>query len=221
MVNDSNPKQFSIQRKQFQLMEFKKRGYKLAIVTFSFFVLLSRLLHYKRALVTIGVFISSFMLWFHRNPNREADQSGSHLSPVDGKVQDVDEDDGMIRISIYLGLTDVHTVRSMSDTRIRGVERGGSGNYPALLRNMSEKNNSLNYEFDNGDEVSVFTGFLARRLVNESNTGDHVDAGDEIGFISFGSRCVIQIDERNIDEVYVSEGDYVKSGSSVIGVKNE
>lgn len=202
-------------------MEFKKRGYKLAIVTFSFFIMLSGLVNYKKALVTLGVFISSFMLWFHRNPNREADQSGSHLSPVDGRIQEVNEDDDTIRISIYLGLTDVHTVRSMSDTQITSIERGGSGNYPALLKNISEKNNSLNYSFNNGDEISVFTGFLARRLVNESNTGDYVVAGDEIGFISFGSRCVIHIDKCNFDEVYVSEGDYVKSGSSVIGVKKE
>lgn len=202
-------------------MEFKKRGYKLAIVTFSFFIMLSGLVNYKKALVTLGVFFSSFMLWFHRNPNREADQSGSHLSPVDGRIQEVNEDDDTIRISIYLGLTDVHTVRSMSDTQITSIERGGSGNYPALLKNISEKNNSLNYSFNNGDEISVFTGFLARRLVNESNTGDYVVAGDEIGFISFGSRCVIHIDKCNFDEVYVSEGDYVKSGSSVIGVKKE
>lgn len=200
-------------------MEFKKRGYRLASGVLLFFIVLACSVKRKMTTVIIGVLVSSFTLWFHRNPDRDLKRSASHVSPVDGKIQDIEDEKNKIRISIYLGLTDVHTIKAMSKTRIENIERGGCGNYPALLKDISEKNNSLNYTFENGDEVSVFTGFLARRLMNESEIGELVSAGDEIGFISFGSRCVITIDQSNLDDICVSEGDYVKSESSVIGVE--
>lgn len=202
-------------------MKFKKRGYELALTVLSAFALVSHLTKYRKIMITVSVLLSSFMLWFHRNPTRTPDYSGSHISPVDGKVQSIKKNQEEVQVSIYLGLTDVHTVRSMSDTTVESVSRGDGGNYPALLQDLSEKNNSLNYSFENGDHVSVFTGFLARRLVNESESGESVNAGEEIGFISFGSRCVIRIDKGNIESLQVSEGDTVRSGESVIGVKNK
>ena len=201
-------------------MRFKPRGYKLALIVLSLFALISHSTKFRRITATVGILLSSFILWFHRNPSRAVNNQGSYISPVDGKVQRIERSEEEIQISIYLGLTDVHTVRSMSSTTVELVNRKSGGNYPALLKNLSEKNNSLNYKFENGDSVSVFTGFLARRLINETKAGRSIEAGEEIGFISFGSRCVINISKDNIDSVEVCEGDTVRSGESVIGIKD-
>ena len=57
-------------------------------------------------------------------------------------------------------------------------------------------------------------GLIARRIICTKKAGDHVQAGERIGMIKFGSRCdVILGDEWQIE---VSAGMRVSAGSSIL-----
>jgi phosphatidylserine decarboxylase len=57
-------------------------------------------------------------------------------------------------------------------------------------------------------------GLLARRIVFSKKVGDHVERGQRIGLIKFGSRCDVLLDASA--RVNVKVGDHVKGGSSVL-----
>lgn len=159
-----------------------------------------------------GHLLSLFFIWFHRDPNRDVVQDG-FVSPVDGRIKHIEETDEQIEISVYLGITDVHIVRSPIEGIIEGIDRSKGGNYPAFLQ-QSEKNNSLTYRYEDGCIVSIMTGFIARRLKTKVDEG-YVYRGQKIGLISFGSRSVVRLDKERY-ELEVSEGDRLVSGKTKI-----
>lgn len=188
------------------------------MVSMIFFILTSFKLRCRRVILAFGLLVSGFFLWSHRTPDRGRVTSSVYVSPVDGRVDNIEREDDEIFISVYLGLTDVHTVKSPIKGTISNVERECGYNFPALMTELSEKNNSLSFIYENGDKVTVYTGILARRLINEIKCcGEDVNRGDDIGFISFGSRSTLHIKKSNIGSLEISEGDRLVSGKTVIG----
>ncbi len=57
-------------------------------------------------------------------------------------------------------------------------------------------------------------GLLARRIVFTRNVGDHVERGERIGLIKFGSRVDVLM--ATSAGIQVEVGDRVKGGSSVL-----
>jgi phosphatidylserine decarboxylase len=57
-------------------------------------------------------------------------------------------------------------------------------------------------------------GLLARRIVFSKQVGDHVQRGERVGLIKFGSRVDILLDPSATLAVKV--GDHVKGASSVL-----
>jgi phosphatidylserine decarboxylase len=197
-------------------MKFKKRGYKLFLGSLFTFALIKRYIKYKRLTSGIGIILSTFILWFHRNPQRTPESSTGYISPIDGRIEKIECKENEIFISVYLGLKDVHSVRSPIDGTISSIDRTNGYNFPALITELSEKNNSLSFEYSNGDIITIYTGILARRLISETVENESVETGDEIGFISFGSRGTITIKKKNLKDIKVSEGDKIYSGETLI-----
>lgn len=176
--------------------------------------LLGICLYLRRSISSLlpSILLSILFIWFHRDPPRDIAENGV-VSPVDGTVKSIDRSNDRVKISIYLGLSDVHIVRSPVDGIITNMYRSGEGNYPALL-DISEKNNSLVYEYEKGIEVAIMTGFIARRLKSKVDAGG-VCRGDRIGIISFGSRSTVSF-SSNRYELKVSEGDKITAGETNI-----
>jgi phosphatidylserine decarboxylase len=59
-------------------------------------------------------------------------------------------------------------------------------------------------------------GLLARRIVCNLKAGDHVERGQRMGLIKFGSRVDVLLPAEA--ELRVKVGDRVKGGSSILGV---
>lgn len=197
-------------------MRFKSRGIGLGTAIILFFLLLSSATERKKLLVSAGLLFSTAVVWFHRDPSRTPNSSG-YVSPVDGKIQKISQNDDKFVLSVYLGIKDVHSVKSIKDGIVDTIERSSGENFPAILKNISEKNESLRFSYSNGDSVTVYVGFLARRLINYVDEKDRIRRGEEIGFISFGSRAKIEICRDNIQEdLNVEEGDYVRAGKTII-----
>jgi len=195
-------------------MRFDPRGVRLSALVLLTLILISTYVKRTLKFVIPSVVLAFLVLWFHRDPERDVPSKGL-LSPVDGRIKDIrDIDEQYTEVSVYLGLSDVHIVRSPRGGHIETIRREGQGNLPALL-SMSEKNNSLVYNYQDGLEVAVMTGVIARRLQQKINTGS-VSRGEKIGLISFGSRSTIRYSSEDY-QLMVSKGDKITAGETIIG----
>jgi phosphatidylserine decarboxylase len=168
------------------------------------------------------VVLAAFFLWFFRDPERVIPgTAGAIVSPADGKVTAL----GQItvggaprtRISIFLNVFNVHVNRSP----IRGVIRNVSyqkGKFLNAMNEASADQNEQNTVVVEGDGQTVvfkqIAGLLARRIVFHKKVGDHVERGERVGLIKFGSRVDVVLDPAA--DVRIKVGDHVKGGSSVL-----
>lgn len=169
-----------------------------------------------------AVLLAGFFLWFFRDPERVvSDQPSLLVSPADGKVTSICrttfEGVSYLHISIFLNVFDVHVNRSP----IRGVIRRVSyqkGKFLNAMNPASADQNEQNLVTVEGEGQTVIfkqiAGLLARRIVFTRNVGDHVQRGERIGLIKFGSRVDVLMPTSA--GVQVKVGDRVKGGSSVL-----
>jgi phosphatidylserine decarboxylase len=147
-------------------------------------------------LVTV---LALFVLWFFRDPVRTApSDAAAVVAPGEGRVVDIKEihEPSFLRatarrISIFLSVFDVHVQRApVSGTVEHRVHKPGKFAV-AWLEKASEDNEqaSLGITTPHGRVlVRQIAGLVARRIVTDPAVGDHVQRGERIGIIRFGSR---------------------------------
>ena len=152
-------------------------------------------------------------------------RAGVETTPADGTVvalERVREDeyfhDERLKISIYMSALNVHLNRVPVSGKVV-YTRYHPGKYlVAFHPKASELNerNTVVFEDAQGRPILVrqIAGILARRIVSYMNTGDHVQAGDELGFIKFGSRCDVFLP---LDaQVQIQMQDRIKGGETIL-----
>ncbi|MFZ0629948.1 MAG: phosphatidylserine decarboxylase family protein [Acidobacteriaceae bacterium] len=167
--------------------------------------------------------LAAFFLWFFRDPKRAIPQEpGLVVSPADGKVTEVARvsapGGGLIRISIFLSVFDVHVNRSPVAGVLKEI-RYRKGEYLNAMNPASAERNEQNLarlECADGTQVSFIqiAGLLARRIVFNRRVGDVLERGERVGLIKFGSRTDVLLPDYA--EPLVKPGDRVRGGSSVI-----
>jgi phosphatidylserine decarboxylase len=171
----------------------------------------------------VPLLLAAFFLWFFRDPERVIPQDpGAVVSPGDGKVTSVGEitvgNEKRLRISIFLNVFNVHVNRSPIAGVIREVkyQRGVYLNAMNVASAGQNEQNIVTVEGDDGQLVvfKQIAGLLARRIVFYSKVGDHLERGQRVGLIKFGSRVDVVVDASARANVKV--GDHVKGGSSVL-----
>jgi len=171
--------------------------------------------------------LAAFVVWFFRNPRRTipADQDAI-VSPADGRVLSVEKvfesrvlKEDVRRISIFMGLTDVHVNRIPCGGRIAGIFYHPGKFFGAFKEKASLDNEqqAVLLETPEGRQILFvqIAGFVARRIVTWVREGDRVQRGERYGLIRFGSRMDVYIPLGS--RVMVKPGDRVKGGSSVLG----
>ena len=122
-----------------------------------------------------------------------------------------------LHISIFLSVFDVHVNRSPVSGVIRGVSYR-KGKFLNAMNPASAEQNEQNLVTVEGEGHTVvfkqIAGLLARRIVFTRNVGDHVERGERIGLIKFGSRVDVLM--ATSAGIQVEVGDRVKGGSSVL-----
>jgi phosphatidylserine decarboxylase len=170
----------------------------------------------------VPVILAAFFLWFFRDPNRTVPAgAGLIVSPGDGKVTEaatISTPDGpKQRISIFLSVFDVHVNRSPISGVLTAVHYQ-KGQYLNALNPASADRNEQNVVTvrDEGMEVTFkqIAGLLARRIVFKPRQGDHVERGQRVGLIKFGSRVDVIIPAEAA--LRVKPGDRVRGGASVL-----
>ena len=182
------------------------------------------LLTQSEALTALPVVLALFFLWFFRDPERAIPAGpGEIVSPGDGLVTEAEwiETSGgsRLRLSIFLNVFDVHVNRSPVAGTVRAVEhREGS-----FLNAMKPESVVLNEQTlvvidAGGFEVSYkqIAGLLARRIVCTVKVGDHLERGQRVGMIKFGSRVDVLMPADAVPKV--KTGTRVRGGSTVLAV---
>jgi phosphatidylserine decarboxylase len=196
-------------------------GYYYALVLIVAAVLLGWLTGPAWAIVPL--LLAAFFLWFFRDPERIIPQDpGAVVSPGDGKVTSVGEvtvgNEKRLRISIFLNVFNVHVNRAPIAGVIREVkyQRGVYLNAMNVLSAEQNEQNIVTVDGDDGQRVvfKQIAGLLARRIVFYPKVGDHLERGQRVGLIKFGSRVDVVLDAFARPNVKV--GDHVKGGSSVL-----
>jgi phosphatidylserine decarboxylase len=169
-----------------------------------------------------AVLVALFLLWFFRDPERAIPTApGVLVSPADGTVTHIAEvQDGgsrCHRISIFLSVFDVHVNRSPLAGVIREV-RYQKGKFLNAMGVASADQNEQNIVTVEGEGRTVvfkqIAGLLARRIVFTKKVNDHVERGERVGLIKFGSRVDVLLPASSA--IQVKLGDKVKGGSSVL-----
>ena len=169
--------------------------------------------------------VALWVAYFFRDPQRLGER-GERLviSPADGKVvmiTEVNEPEFLkeraIRISIFMNVFNVHVNRYPVSGIVRLVDRKPGRFMNAAAKDASLENEQTAIGLESGSNhilVKQIAGLIARRIVTDAKEGDHVQQGDRMGLIRFGSRVDVFVPIGTT--LRVKEGDVTYAGSSVI-----
>jgi phosphatidylserine decarboxylase len=160
-----------------------------------------------------------FVLFFFRDPDRVFNGDPKIMvSPADGKVIKVREEDGNYFVSIFMSIFDVHINRSPVKGKISKKEYSQGSYLAAYHDKASLENERLKWTIESGCgtvECTQIAGLVARRIHPLRRENDPVSRGEEFGLIAFGSR-VDMVFPKQPFEILVKTGDRVKSGLTPI-----
>ncbi len=171
------------------------------------------------------------VFWFFRVPDREIlDHKENVVAPVDGKVvmiKEVEETEFLkekaIQISIFMSPLNVHICRYPVSGKVI-YKKYHPGKYLVAWHEKSSTDNErTTVAVDSLTHHKVvfrqIAGYVARRIVFYCNEGDTAKAGNEYGFIKFGSRMDVFLP---LDTVVICKiGDKTKGGIDVIARMQE
>lgn len=162
--------------------------------------------------------LTLFIAYFFRNPERTVPtEKDIIVSPADGRVTRVEENENGKFVSIFLSPLDVHVNRSPIAGKITEAVYTKGKKMPATS-NTASIVNERNSLFIQGEKVSVvctqIAGIVARRIVCWKKAGDSLGLGERFGLIKFSSRTDLQM-PANVD-VLVKVDDKVKGGETII-----
>lgn len=200
-------------------------GYKflaIAIIATIFLYFLSTFLG------LIGLVLSIWVYYFFRDPERITINDENYLtSPADGEVLMVHEIDGpkelgledkkFTKISIFMNVFDCHVNRTPCEGKISEILYKPGKFLNASLDKASEDNERNYYKITNnhGEEIIVvqIAGLIARRIVCKSSKDQHLQQGERIGMIRFGSRADVYFENY---ETLVKVGQKTIAGETLL-----
>lgn len=143
---------------------------------------------------------TAFAFYFFRNPYREVQENPSTIySPADGKIVVIEKTfepeyfkDERWQVSIFMSPLNVHVNRVPITSEVIHYQYHPGKYHVAWHPKSSTENerNTIILEDPQGHQLLVrqIAGAVARRIVCGVKPGDHLNQGEELGFIKFGSR---------------------------------
>lgn len=163
---------------------------------------------------------------FFRVPRRHVNVvENGVISPADGTVISIDEateheyfKDSRIKISVFMSVYNVHVNFYPISGTIEYVAYHPGKYFVANLpkSSLDNEHNTVVVRRNENDVVLFrqIAGFVARRIVSYPQPGDHVEQGEEMGMIRFGSRVDVFLPLNA--EVNVKVGDKVRTQKTVL-----
>ncbi len=177
------------------------------------------------------------LLWagclaFFRDPERRPPQDADLLlSPADGVVRDIEEvtppgylDGPAVRVGVFMSVFNVHVNRAPAAGTVEWTEHTPGRYLDARDGRASVENehNLIGLQRADGRRILVnqISGAVARRIVCAVQPGQHVEAGERIGMVKFGSRLELFIPLADQHTVTVKHGDKVVAGRTILARYN-
>lgn len=157
------------------------------------------------------------ILLFFRDPERQSPPGGI-LSPADGKVTVIREEEDRLRVGVFMNIWDVHVNRAPVAGEVTAVDHRPGAHRPAF-RKDSERNERVRIHLvtDEVFEVVLIAGAFARRITPYLEEGTRVARGERIGHIAFGSRVdVILPQGYDREDLVIERGERVSAGETVM-----
>jgi phosphatidylserine decarboxylase len=166
-----------------------------------------------------------FFGYFFRDPGRRIPpEPDVVVAPADGKVMLTDEvieerflNGPARRVAIFMNVFDVHVNRAPAAGTVRVAQHRDGVFKAAFQEESSAVNEQMALVLEEGSRrllVVQIAGLLARRIVSYVQPGQHLEKGERLGMICFGSRVDLYLPEEA--QVMVKAGDRVKAGSSIV-----
>lgn len=176
----------------------------------------------------LWVLFSAFVLYFFRDPEPVIPQKkGVVVSPAHGKIDVIEEiNEPEIfggtcrRISMFLSPLDVHVQKAPVSGKVTLVKHTPGQFLAATRKDCGLHNENVLIGFESpevpGNKLGIrlIAGFLARRCIPWVKPDEHVNKGDRISIIQFGSRCDVYLPFEM--KVVVNLGDKVKGGETIL-----
>ncbi len=171
----------------------------------------------------LGV-LTALVLNFFRDPERTIPSDPAAIvSPADGRIVEIAEETHagrpVRRISIFMSPLDVHVNRSPAAGELREIvyQRGRFLVASGPRASVENEQNVFTIDTQAGPiVVKQIAGLVARRIVFWRRTGEHLDRGQRVGLIKFGSRVDVLLNPAI--ELTVRTGDHVHAGSTVLAI---
>ena len=142
------------------------------------------------------------------------------LSPCNGTVMEVTEENDQKVVRVFLSIFSVHLQRSPVKGTVTDVT-WQPGKFLAAWdpkAHVENEQNIITIQADDGTYVvRQIAGLLARRCVSWVKQGDILNAGDKIGMIKFSSQVDLHLPKHT--EIKVKPGDKVRAGITVMATK--
>jgi phosphatidylserine decarboxylase len=207
-------------------MQVVREGYPFVMVPFVLglaMIVISGFGIISSAVGILFILVALFCLYFFRDPKIEITKGdGLILSPCNGTVLEVSENETEKIIRVFLSVLDVHLQRSPVAGRVLSVEHK-SGKFLKAMdpqAHIVNEQNIITIENENTKYiVKQIAGILARRCVSWVKPGDVLNIGNKIGLIKFSSQVDLHM-PKNVD-VKVKRGEKVISGITIFATLNK
>jgi phosphatidylserine decarboxylase len=165
----------------------------------------------------LALALGGVVVHFFRDPERSPPPQGV-VSPADGRVSVVREEEDRLRVGVFLNVTDVHVLRAPRTGVVESLTHRPGAHRPAFSKD-SDRNERVDVTLDTC-ECSMIAGWFARRIHPYVSTGEDVTRGDRIGHIAFGSRADVLLPPAyDRGDLVVAEGDAVRAGETVVALR--
>ncbi len=165
------------------------------------------------------------ILYFFRDPNREVvNKPGLVIGPGDGEVveivrerEDYYLEEDVIRISMFLSVTDVHVQRVPLGGKVTVIDHQPGQFLQAFKPEASDVNEYIAMVTESVYGrvlIKQIAGILARRCVNNAQPGDDLQTGQRFGLIKFSSRLDLYLPPNA--QLLVKIGDKIIGGLTPI-----
>ncbi|MCB8994585.1 MAG: phosphatidylserine decarboxylase family protein [Bacteroidales bacterium] len=209
------------------MIKIHKEGYLIFAISSSILIfmgifaslLLSHILWILIPLLAFFAFMIVFIARFFRVPNRKMEFNDElFYSPADGKVVVIEETteveyfkDKRIQLSIFMSVWNVHLNFFPFSGKVKYYKYHPGKFLLAIHPKSSTLNERTTVVIEDSNKKSVLlrqiAGAVARRIICYAKVGNSFSAGDELGFIKFGSRVDIFFPAGT--KILVNQGDTV------------